>query len=152
MADEKELYLTEVEKTRPERMKWFHEARFGMFIHWGLYAQVGRNECVMTFECIPKEEYEKLADTWKPKPRPMRDWCKLAKKAGMNYMVMTTKHCEGFCLWDTKMTGYNAMQHGPRRDLVREYVEACREFGLRIGFYYSLMDWHHPGRREVQGG
>ena len=89
-------------------------------------------------------EYEKYADTWHLKPRPMRAWARLAKTAGMKYMVMTTKHHEGFCLWDTKQTGYNAVQRGPQRDLVREYVAACREFGLRVGFYYSLMDWHHP--------
>lgn len=72
MQNEKDLYLAEVEKTRPQRMKWFNEARFGMFVHWGLYAQIGRNEWVMNIECIPKEEYETLAETWKPKPRPMR--------------------------------------------------------------------------------
>ena len=144
MADAKELYLAEVEKTRPERMKWWHEARFGMFVHWGLYSQLGRHEWVMNRERIPLAEYEKLADTWKPKPRPMREWARLAKKAGMKYMVMTTKHHEGFCLWDTKQHDYNAAKRGPGRDLVREYVEACREFGLKVGFYYSLMDWHHP--------
>lgn len=143
MPSEKDLYLAEVEKTRPQRMKWFHDARFGMFVHWGLYAQIGRNEWVMNMECVPKAEYEKLADTWKPKPRPMREWCKLAVKAGMKYMVMTTKHHEGFCLWDTQQTDFNAVKRGPRRDLVREYVETCREFGLKVGFYYSLMDWHH---------
>jgi len=125
-------------------MRWWHDARFGMFIHWGLYAQLGRHEWVMNRERIPLAEYEKLADTWKPKPRPARQWARLARKAGMNYMVMTTKHHEGFCLWDTARTDYNAARRGPGRDLVREYVEACREFGLRIGFYYSLMDWHHP--------
>lgn len=129
---------------RDRRMKWWREARFGMFIHWGLYAQLGRHEWVMNRERIPVEEYEKLADTWKPKERPAREWAKLAKQAGMKYMVMTSKHHEGFCLWDTKQTDYNAAKHGPGRDLVREYVEACREFGLKIGFYYSLMDWHHP--------
>jgi len=144
MAESKKAYEARVAKTRPQRMKWWKDARFGMFIHWGLYAQVGRNEWVMAIECIPKEEYEKFADTWKPKPRPMREWARLAKKAGMKYMVMTTKHHEGFCLWDTAQTDYNAMKTGPGRDLVREYVEACREFGLKIGFYYSLMDWHHP--------
>jgi alpha-L-fucosidase len=129
---------------RDRRMKWWREARFGMFIHWGLYAQLGRHEWVMNRERIPIKEYEKLADTWKPKERPAREWAKLAKQAGMKYMVMTSKHHEGFCLWDTKQTDYNAAKHGPGRDLVREYVEACREFGLKIGFYYSLMDWHHP--------
>ncbi len=136
--------ITDAAKDRARRMKWWHEARFGMFVHWGLYAQLGRHEWAMNRERIPVAEYERLAATWKPKPRPAREWARLAKQAGMKYMVMTTKHHEGFCLWDTKMTDYNAAKCGPGRDLVAEYVEACREFGLRIGFYYSLMDWHHP--------
>ncbi|MCX5759644.1 MAG: alpha-L-fucosidase [Candidatus Hydrogenedentes bacterium] len=134
----------DVAKSRAKRMQWWHEARFGMFVHWGLYSQLGRHEWVMNRERIPVAEYERLAATWKPKPRPAREWARLAKQAGMKYMVMTTKHHEGFCLWDTKMTDYNAAKCGPGRDLVAEYVDACREFGLRIGFYYSLMDWHHP--------
>jgi alpha-L-fucosidase len=129
---------------REQRMKWWRGARFGMFVHWGLYSQLGRHEWVMYREKIPVKEYESLAQTWKVKDRPAREWAKLAKKAGMKYMVMTTKHHEGFCLWDTKQTDYNAVKRTPGRDLVREYVEACREFGLKIGFYYSLMDWHHP--------
>jgi len=144
MLMSKEAYLAETARTRARRMKWWHDARFGMFIHWGLYSQLGRHEWVMNRERIPIAEYEKLAQTWKPKPRPAREWAALAKAAGMKYMVMTTKHHEGFCLWDTKLHDYNAAKQGPGRDLVREYVEACREFGLRIGFYYSLMDWHHP--------
>jgi len=135
---------TRADLDRERRMKWWHDARFGMFVHWGLYAQLGRHEWVMNLEHIPFKEYERLADTWKPKTRPAREWARLAKKAGMKYMVMTTKHHEGFCLWDTEQTDYNAMDRGPGRDLVREYVDACREFGLKIGFYYSLMDWHHP--------
>jgi len=130
--------------SQAERLKWFQEARFGMFVHWGLYSQLGRHEWVMNRERIPVREYERLAATWKPKPRPAREWAALAKKAGMKYMVMTTKHHEGFCLWDTRQTDYNAARCGPGRDLVREYVEACREAGLKVGFYYSLMDWHHP--------
>ena len=141
---DKETYLQQVAATRPERIRWWQEARFGMFIHWGLYAQLGRHEWVMNRERIPVEEYAKLADTWVPKARPAREWARLAKAAGMKYMVMTTKHHEGFCLWDTAQTDYNAVRRGPGRDLVREYVEACREFGLKIGFYHSLMDWHHP--------
>jgi len=132
------------ELDRAKRMKWWHEARFGMFVHWGLYSQLGRHEWVMNRERIPVKEYEKLADSFKPKARPAREWARLAKKAGMKYMVMTTKHHEGFCLWNTQQTDYNAMNCGPGRDLVAEYVDACREFGLKIGFYYSLMDWHHP--------
>jgi alpha-L-fucosidase len=129
---------------RAQRMQWWHEARFGMFVHWGLYSQLGRHEWVMNRERIPLAEYEPLADSWQVKDRPAREWARLAKAAGMQYMVMTTKHHEGFCLWDTKQTEYNAVQRGPKRDLVQEFVDACREFGLKIGFYYSLMDWHHP--------
>jgi alpha-L-fucosidase len=141
---DKETYIQQVAATRGERMRWWREARFGMFVHWGLYSQIGRHEWVMNRERIPVAEYEKLADTWKPKERPAREWARLAAQAGMKYMVMTTKHHEGFCLWDTQQTDYNAVRHGPGRDLVREYVEACREFGLKVGFYHSLMDWHHP--------
>ena len=137
-------YLARSARTRQRRMKWWHEARFGMFVHWGLYSQLGRHEWAMNLERIPVAEYEKLADTWQAKPRPMRQWAALAKRAGMKYMVLTTKHHEGFLLWDSKMSAFNAVQRGPRRDLVREYVDACREYGLKVGFYHSLMDWHHP--------
>lgn len=126
------------------RLQWFRAARFGMFIHWGLYAQLGRQEWVMNQERIPVAEYEKLADTWKPEPNAARRWARLARQAGMRYMVLTTKHHEGFCLFDTPSTDYNAVKRGPGRDLVAEYVEAARAEGLQVGFYYSLMDWHHP--------
>ncbi len=139
-----QAYLEQAESTRPQRMKWFRDARFGMFVHWGLYAQLGRHEWAMWQERIPLGEYEPLADTWKPKPRAACEWAALARKAGMKYMVMTTKHHEGFLLWDSQMSDFNAARRGPGRDLVREYVDACREAGLKVGFYYSLMDWHHP--------
>ncbi len=129
---------------REQRMKWWHEARFGMFIHWGLYSVIGRHEWAMEDEAIPVAEYEQLAKRFKPKPNAARDWARLAKQAGQKYMVMTTKHHEGFCNFDTKLTNYCASKQGPGRDLVREYVEAARAEGLRVGFYYSLMDWHHP--------
>jgi alpha-L-fucosidase len=146
-----ESYLEQTATTRPERIAWWRDARFGMFIHWGLYAQLGRHEWVMNRERIPVEQYEQLAATWHPKERPAREWAALAKEAGMKYLVMTTKHHEGFCLWDTAQTDYNAVKQGPGRDLVQEFVDACREFDLKIGFYYSLMDWHHPdGARCAQ--
>jgi alpha-L-fucosidase len=129
---------------REGRMKWWHEARFGMFIHWGLYSVLGRHEWVMENEAIPVVEYEQLAKRFKPKPNAARDWAKLARQAGQKYMVMTTKHHEGFCHFDSKLTDYCAPKQGPGRDLVKEYVEAARAEGLRVGFYYSLMDWHHP--------
>ncbi|MFH0797271.1 MAG: alpha-L-fucosidase [Candidatus Omnitrophota bacterium] len=129
---------------RDRRMRWWREARFGMFIHWGLYSQIARHEWVMCNERIPLADYERYADTWRPKPHASRAWARLAREAGMKYMVMTTKHLEGFCLWDTQQTDYNAVRRGPRRDLVREYIDACRESGLRVGLYYCLADWHHP--------
>ena len=129
---------------RERRMKWWHEARFGMFIHWGLYSVVGRHEWVMEDEAIPVAEYQQLARQFKPKPNAARDWARLARRAGQKYMVMTTKHHEGFCNFSTRLTDYCAPKQGPGRDLVAEYVEAARAEGLRVGFYYSLMDWHHP--------
>jgi len=132
------------DETRAQRMKWWHEARFGMFIHWGLYSLIGQGEWAIEHEGIPLSQYEILAKHFKPKPNAARDWARLAKKAGQKYMVMTTKHHEGFVMWDSKLTDYNAVKQGPGRDLVREYVEAVRAEGLRVGFYYSLMDWHHP--------
>src|SRR5881394_4097119 len=111
---------------RERRMKWWHEAKFGMFIHWGLYSTLGRHEWVMENEGIPVSEYEKLAPNFKPVPNFARAWAQLAKRAGMKYMVMTTKHHEGFCNFNTKLTDYCAPKQGPGRDLVREYVDAAR--------------------------
>ena len=126
------------------RIEWWRQARFGMFIHWGLYSVLGRHEWAMELEGIPVAEYEQLAKQFKPKPNAARDWAKLAKRAGMKYMVMTSKHHEGFCHFDTKLTNYCSPQQGPGRDLAKEYLDAARAEGLHCGFYYSLMDWHHP--------
>ncbi len=130
--------------TRGQRMAWWHEAKFGMFIHWGLYSVIGQHEWALEVEGIPIPQYELLAKHFQPKPNAAREWAKLARRAGQKYMVMTTKHHEGFCHFDTKLTDYCAPKQGPGRDLVREFVEAARAEGLRVGFYYSLMDWHHP--------
>lgn len=132
------------DEDRARRMKWWHDARFGMFIHWGLYSVVGRHEWVMEDEAIPVAEYEQLAKRFVPKPNAARAWAKLARQAGQKYMVMTTKHHEGFCLFDTKLTNYCAPKQACGRDLVREFVDAGRAEGMHVGFYYSLMDWHHP--------
>ncbi len=126
------------------RMQWWREARFGMFIHWGLYSVPARGEWLMAVEDIPVAEYEQLAKEFKPRPDSIRQWARLARQAGMKYMVMTTKHHDGFCLFDTKLTDFCAPKQAAGRDLVREYVDALRAEGLRVGFYFSLMDWHHP--------
>jgi len=127
-----------------QRIHWWQEAKFGMFIHWGLYSLIGRHEWAMEMEGIPVPQYEVLAKHFNPKPDAARDWARLAKAAGQKYMVMTTKHHEGFCNFDTKLTDYCAPKQAAGRDLVREFVDAARSEGLRVGFYYSLMDWHHP--------
>jgi alpha-L-fucosidase len=126
------------------RIQWWREAKFGMFIHWGLYSILGREAWAMGDEDIPSAEYEQLAKQFQPPLGAPRAWARLAREAGMRYMVMTAKHHEGFCLFDSKLTDYCAPKQGPGRDLVREYVEAARAENLRVGFYYSLMDWHHP--------
>ena len=129
---------------RDRRLEWWHSARFGMFIHFGLYSVYGRHEWVMENEGIPVAEYEQTAKRFNPEPHAARAWAKLAKRAGMKYMVMTTKHHEGFCHFDSKLTNYTAPKTACGRDLVREFVDAARGEGMRVGFYYSLMDWHHP--------
>jgi alpha-L-fucosidase len=134
----------EEDDDRARRMKWWHEARFGMFVHWGLYSVLGHHEWAMENEAIPVSEYQQLAKQFNPKPNAAREWAKLARRAGQKYIVMTTKHHEGFCLFNTETTNYCAPKQGPGRDLVKEYAEAARAEGLRVGFYYSLMDWHHP--------
>jgi alpha-L-fucosidase len=130
--------------SRERRMEWWHEAKFGMFIHWGLYSVIGQHEWAMEMEGVPIPQYELLAKHFTPKPNAAREWARLAKRAGQKYMVMTTKHHEGFCHFDTKLTDYCAPKQAAGRDLVREFVDAARAEGLRVGFYYSLMDWHHP--------
>jgi alpha-L-fucosidase len=138
---------TEPPPDHERRIQWWREAKFGMFIHWGLYSILGREAWAMGDEDIPLEEYEKLAPKFRPPARAPRAWARLAREAGMHYVVLTTKHHEGFCLFDSKLTDYCAPKEGPGRDLVREYVEAARSENLRVGFYYSLMDWHHPDWR-----
>ena len=129
---------------RDRREQWWHEARFGMFIHFGLYSVLGRHEWAMEEEAIPVAEYQELAKRFNPRPHAAREWAQLAKRAGMKYMVMTTKHHEGFCNFDTKLTDYCAPKQAAGRDLVAEYYEAAKSAGMHVGFYYSLMDWHHP--------
>ena len=128
----------------PERMKWFTHDRFGLFIHWGLYAQAARHEWVKFREGITDADYQKYFDHFDPDLYDPKQWARAAKLAGMKYFVITTKHHEGFCLWDSKHTDYKATNTPCGRDLLTPMVEAFRNEGLKVGFYYSLIDWHHP--------
>ena len=123
---------------------WFTEARFGMFIHWGLYAMAGRHEWIKNIENIRDENYQVYFDLFNPDLFDPKAWAAKAKAAGMKYFVITTKHHEGFCLFDSKYTDYKAPNTPAGRDLLREVVDAFRTEGLHVGFYYSLIDWHHP--------
>lgn len=128
---------------------WFERAKYGMFIHWGAYSVAERGEWILNRERIGYEEYTtRYADNFKAENFNPYKWAELAKKAGMKYMVLTTKHHDGFCLWDTKTTDFSVMNHGAGRDLVKEFADAVRESGLKVGFYYSPADWHnkdYPG-------
>jgi alpha-L-fucosidase len=141
-AQQKLFKETEVQKK--ERMAWWTNDRFGMFIHWGLYALPARHEWVKNQERITNEDYQKYFDNFNPDLYNPREWAKMAKAAGMKYAVITSKHHEGFCLFDSKFTDYKAINTPCGKDLLKEWVEAFRAEGIKIGFYYSLIDWHHP--------
>ena len=123
---------------------WFVKDRLGMFIHWGTYALAARHEWVKNYERITDEDYQKYFDHFDPDLYDPKEWARLAKQAGMKYFVITTKHHEGFCLWDSKHTDYKTTNTPCGIDLLRPMVDAFRAEGLKVGFYYSLIDWHHP--------
>jgi alpha-L-fucosidase len=129
---------------RTERTEWFLKDRFGMFIHWGLYAIPARGEWVRNSERISNEDYQVYFDEFNPERYDPKAWAKTAKAAGMKYAVLTAKHHDGFCLFDSKLTDYKSTNTKSGRDLVREFLDAFREEGLKVGLYYSLIDWHHP--------
>lgn len=126
------------------RMAWYQDARFGMFIHWGLYAIPARGEWVRSTERIPEEQYTPFFDEFNPVDFQPKAWAKAAREAGMKYAVLTSKHHDGFCLFDSKLTDWKSTNTPCHRDLVREYLDAFRAEGLKVGLYYSLLDWHHP--------
>ena len=127
-----------------KRVAWYQHDRFGMFIHWGLYAIPARGEWVRNAEELSVEDYQPFFDEFNPVDYDPRKCAKLAKEAGMRYAVLTAKHHDGFCLFDSKLTDYKSTNTKAGRDLVREYLEAFRAEGLKVGLYYSLLDWHHP--------
>lgn len=133
-----------VVKKTPGDTAWLRDARFGMFIHFGLYAMAARHEWIKKYEHISEEHYEKYFKFFNPDLFDAREWARKAKEAGMKYAVLTTKHHEGFCNFDSRYTDYKITNTPFGRDLVREYVDAFRAEGIHVGFYYSLIDWHHP--------
>ncbi len=134
----------ETQEQKSKRLEWWQNDRFGMFIHWGLYSLPARHEWVKSNERITDEAYQKYFDVFNPDLFEPKKWAKEAKAAGMKYAVLTTKHHEGFCLFDSKYTDYKATNTPAKRDLVKEFVEAFRAEGIKVGFYYSLLDWHNP--------
>ena len=129
------------------RMAWWHDAKFGMFIHWGLYSIHGKGEWAMWNEQIPVEEYAKQANEFNPDKYDPEQWAALAKEAGMKYMVLTTRHHDGFSLWDSKSSyrDFTIMNTPAKFDAVEKYVKAARKYGMGLGFYYSPLDWRCPG-------
>lgn len=139
------MHLTdETWEQKLKRMEWWTEARFGMFIHFGLYAAQGIHEWQKSNARISDSDYDRYFKNFNPDQFDAKKWAKAAKDAGMKYAVLTTRHHEGFSLFDTKFSNYKITNTAFGRDLVREFVEAFRAEGLKVGFYYSLLDWHHP--------
>ena len=126
------------------RTAWFTQARFGLFLHWGLYAIPARGEWVRSVERIPSGDYDPLMAEFDPRHCDMREWMAAAKGAGMQYAVLTAKHHDGFCLFDSAYTDFKSTNSPAGRDFVREFLDAARDAGLKAGLYFSLIDWRHP--------
>jgi len=126
-----------------KRVSWYTQARFGMFIHWGLYSIPACGEWVWSVEEMPKEDYMKYFYEFNPLDYNPRIWAKAAKDAGMKYVILTAKHHDGFCLFDSRYTDFKSTNTKCGKDLVAEFVEAVREAGLKVGLYFSLLDWYH---------
>ncbi len=125
--------------------KWFNEVRYGMFIHWGAYSQAARGEWIMNRELIPADEYRRLyVENFRAENYDPAVWAQQARDWGFGYAVLTTRHHDGYALWDSKVNPFNAAKLGPKRDLVAPYVAALRAAGLKVGLYYSPANWSHP--------
>ncbi|MCB0043708.1 MAG: alpha-L-fucosidase, partial [Caldilinea sp.] len=123
---------------------WFTHDRFGLFVHWGIYALPARHEWIKHREMIPDDVYQRYFEHFDPDLYDPSTWAQIAKQAGMKYAVLTTKHHDGFCLWDSELTDYKATNTPAGRDLVQPFVQAFRNEGFKLGFYHSVIDWHHP--------
>jgi len=153
--DAKGMPVVETAQQREERMAWYRDARFGMFIHWGPYAALGGEyhgkkvgwiaEWIQHTARIPAREYEDMAAGFNPVKFDAKQWVGIAKGAGMKYIAITSKHHDGFCMWDSKLTDYNIARWTPfKRSVIAELARECQKAGLKFGVYYSIRDWHHP--------
>jgi alpha-L-fucosidase len=144
--------VTESPAQRDQRMAWWRDARFGMFIHWGLYAipagrwndRTNHAEWIRDTARIPLAEYDKFVGQFNPVKFDAKQWARLAQRAGMKYLVITSKHHDGFGLWDSKLTDFDVASTPFRRDILKELSAACEAEGVRFCTYHSIMDWHHP--------
>ncbi|HWV23746.1 MAG TPA: alpha-L-fucosidase [Thermomicrobiales bacterium] len=127
-----------------ENTEWFVHDRFGLFVHWGIYSVAGRHEWIQSREKIAAEDYQAYFDHFDPDLYDPAAWARMAKAAGMKYAVLTSKHHDGFAMWDSGLTDFKVTNTPAGRDVVREFVDAFRAEGLKIGFYHSVIDWHHP--------
>ena len=141
------------------RMEWWREARFGMFIHWGLYAvpagewsgKTGYGEWIRSRPRSPWRQYDNFRPHFNPMKFNAEEWVKMASEAGMKYIVITSKHHDGFCMFDSKQTDFDIMNTPYGKDVMKDLAVACKKYGLKFCFYHSIMDWHHPDylpRRE----
>jgi len=155
-------YLIESKSDKDARMDWWRNATFGMFIHWGAYAVPagiykdkpvkGIGEWIMHNANVPIPEYEAFVKQFNPQDFNAKEWVAIAKNAGMKYIVITSKHHDGFCLWDSKITNYDIMDFSPfKRDILKELSDACKEAGIKMCFYHSIMDWHQPDAESKKG-
>ncbi len=152
-------YLKESTADFDQRMQWWRDARFGMFIHWGPYAVLegeykgkkteGLAEWIMNNDRIPIAEYESYAKQFQPDKFNADEWVALARHAGMKYIVITSKHHDGFGLWDSKVSTYDIVDFAGQKDILKALSEACRKHGVKLGFYHSIMDWHHPQAQAI---
>src|SRR5450759_218363 len=131
--------------SKEERLEWWKDARFGMFIHWGPVSLKGTEiGWSRGGSGIPVEEYDNLYKQFNPVKFYADEWVKLAREAGMKYIVFTSKHHDGFCMWNTKYTDHNIMNSPFHRDVMKELAEACKKQGMELGFYHSTTDWYNP--------
>src|SRR5688500_10173218 len=132
----------------PENLKnreWFQHAKFGLFIHWGVYSVLGYGEWVMNQQQIPIKLYEKIPQLFNPTEFDPKAWVQMAKSAGMRYITITSKHHDGFAMWDSKVSDYNIVKKTPyKKDILKMLMDECRKEGIKLFFYHSQLDWHHP--------